>query len=594
MKLKNLLLSTALLGSGMVPISYGQIAVYEIPAISSTPHLPDKIAPELQPATTLRITATPGEFEPASFLVEAKSKIVKFEVTPTALKGPDGATIPAEAMDVRIVKSWYQAGTAWYSYFGDPTRRELVPELLLHDDSLVKVDRKNQQNSLRVGGDYQSISYPLEEAKEGYFNYLTEPVSDAPKLLPVAIPQGENRQFWVTLKVPEDAKPGIYTGQLRLTENGKSVGDLRVELDVLPFKLPTPMTYYNLENEYLVSIYGTDVLDAARRRKLDPEKAKNLQKKIYHNLLDHNVRNIKLSIDINNRKDRDQAREDVRTELRLMKEVGAPMKPLLAAGWVFPSAGDEKREDMAERFRERIDDYIKTVKEEVGHDDIYLSTWDEAGEARTKVFRELAEYTEEQDMKIWMTTHEGRHFNLAGYAIDYANHGGWPDREKAATWHAIGAKIASYASPHTGPENPDVFRRWEGLARYKENYDGSFNYKYFDQLHPTNSAQYKQNIWNDFLRKEFRSFCMVYPTANGMIDTLAWEGFREGIDDVRYATLLKQEAQKAIESGNAEARREAKKALMWLELLDAKSADLNATRQEIIEYILKIQKLTKS
>lgn len=193
-------------------------------------------------------------------------------------------------------------------------------------------------------------------------------------------------------------------------------------------------------------------------------------------------------------------------------------------------------------------------------------------------------------MKVWMTTAKGRHFNLAGYAIDYANHGGWPDRTRAATWHAVGAKIASYAGPHTGPENPDVFRRWEGLARYKENYDGSFNYKYFSQLHPTLYERQKANVWNDFLGTEFRGFNMVYPVATGVIDTLAWEGFREGIDDVRYATLLKMEAQQAMESKNAHARAEAKKALMWLELLDAKKADLNSARQEMIEYILKIKK----
>ena len=27
---------------------------------------------------------------------------------------------------------------------------------------------------------------------------------------------------------------------------------------------------------------------------------------------------------------------------------------------------------------------------------------------------------------------------------------------------------------------------------------------------------------------------MAYPTVDGMIDTIAWEGFREGVDDVRY------------------------------------------------------------
>ncbi len=587
--IKSFIFLNALVGLGTLAHVQGNIHVYEIPAISSVRHLPDKISPQARRDTPLQITATPGEFEPASFLVEAKSGIEKFEVKAEALKSAKGTTISADAIDVRIVKGWYQAGTAWFSYFADPTRREFVPELLLHDETLVKVDREKQENYLRVGNEYRWVSYPKDAATE-FFNYLEEPVSDAPKLLPVAIPKGENRQFWVTLKVPDDAQAGVYTGKLEFTADGNPAGNLGLRVRVLPFKLPTPMTYYNLENEYLVTIYATDVLDISRRLERDPEKAKAHQKAIYRNLLEHNVRNIQSLADINNRKDRDEARNEIRAELRLMKEVVVPMKPLLAAGWVFPSPGDDQREDMEERFRERIDDFVKTVKEEVGHDDIYLSTWDEATEARVKTFRGLTEYTQEQNMKIWMTTAEGSHFNLAGYAIDYANHGGWPQKEKAALWHAVGAKITSYAGPHTGPENPDLFRRWEGLARYKENYDGSFNYKYLNQLQPTNGERSKQNVWNDFINEDYRGFCMVYPTAESVIDTIAWEGFREGIDDVRYATLLKQEAQKAMESGNATARREAKKSLMWLELLDAHTADLNAVRQEMIEYILKIRK----
>jgi hypothetical protein len=190
-----------------------------------------------------------------------------------------------------------------------------------------------------------------------------------------------------------------------------------------------------------------------------------------------------------------------------------------------------------------------------------------------------------------MTTAPGRQFNLAGYAIDYANHGGWPSREQAAPWHAIGAKVASYAGPHTGVENPSVYRLWEGLARYKANYDGSFNYEYFSALNsnPAVAARLKSNLWNDFMGEAFRQFNMVYPTSDGVIDTIAWEGFREGIDDVRYATRLRQVADAAIATGRVEPAHAAKKALMWLELLDEKTADLNATRQEMIEYILKIQ-----
>jgi hypothetical protein len=117
---------------------------------------------------------------------------------------------------------------------------------------------------------------------------------------------------------------------------------------------------------------------------------------------------------------------------------------------------------------------------------------------------------------------------------------------------------------------------------YKAHCDGTFNYIWYEG---------GQNIWNDFTNKTFRCFNMVYPTQNGVIDTLAWEGFREAIGDIRYATQMKMLAEKAIASGNVDARYAGKRALQWLEWVDEKTADLNTVRLEMINYILELQRL---
>ena len=39
---------------------------------------------------------------------------------------------------------------------------------------------------------------------------------------------------------------------------------------------------------------------------------------------------------------------------------------------------------------------------------------------------------------------------------------------------------------------------------------------------------------------KYRDHNLTYPTADGVIDTLAWEGFREAVDDVRYLTTLEK------------------------------------------------------
>ncbi len=564
------------------PWSKGPVECYAVPPLSSNMRLPDRLPEDARLSFELRIVAAQGEFEPASFLISARQNLAKVEFKSTALTGP-GGKIPASAVDIKIVKTWYQGGTAWYSYFGDSNRRELVPELLLNDETLVKVDEEKKENHLRIGGEYRWISYPLDKAEKP-FNHLLEPVADSRTLLPISLEKGRNKQIWITVKVPEEIPGGIYRGRIEITADGKAAGAMELQVKVLPFALPMPKTYYNLENDYLVTMYAVGMLGVAEKYKLPVEVAEKQQMAIFKNLRNHNIFNNRSELDIRSADPAGDAAKITR-ELDMMKEAGFNMKPLLSRAWSYPLNDKET----PEQFQERMNLVAKTLKDGVGHDDIYVTSWDEAGVDRIKIMREATEYTNTQGLKLWVTTSKGKHFDLAGYIIDYANHGGWPDREHAATWHAIGSKVASYAGPHTGPENPDVFRRWEGLARYKANYDGSYNYKYYSQINPSVFDRSKSNVWNDFLGGAFRQFNLVYPTADGVIDTIAWEGFREGIDDVRYATKLKQEAAAAIASGNVKAMHTAKKALMWLELLDDKTADLTAARQEMIEYILKIQ-----
>jgi len=46
--------------------------------------------------------------------------------------------------------------------------------------------------------------------------------------------------FWYTVRVPEDARPGEYRGEVSVTSRGQPVGAIRVLLDVLPIRLEDP------------------------------------------------------------------------------------------------------------------------------------------------------------------------------------------------------------------------------------------------------------------------------------------------------------------------------------------------------------------
>lgn len=157
---------------------------------------------------------------------------------------------------------------------------------------------------------------------------------------------------------------------------------------------------------------------------------------------------------------------------------------------------------------------------------------------------------------------------------------GRPSSNKAAKWHSIGHKIWCYANPQGGVENPEIYRRNFGLLLWTTNYDGAATFSY-----QANAS----NAWNDFDDPVQRDFMMAYPTVNGVIDTIQWEGYREGMDDIRYATTLKLEIEKAKKSADTKIKKEALSAEKWLSELDV-NRDLDTIRLEIINYILKLRK----
>lgn len=560
------------------------LACYVVPAMSSIKRLPEAIPADGKLGDRLNVVAAKGEFEPVSFVVFPFRDFATLEVTATALKGGN-TTIPASAADIKVVKCWYQAGTAWHSYFADPTRRELVPELLLNDERLIEVDRKTKDNYLRVdypkGSEYVWVSYP-KRAAPGRFNYDTEPVADSPGLQPVKLTAGEGKQFWITVKAPKDADAGLYRGKIALVADGQSAGDIALNLRVLPFALPIPRTYYDSEREFYTSIYnhcsmathldlnGSDFKQAERKLRAEME-----------NMRDHNLYRPLV------RTHRGKRPEALKRYLELMKETGLSVKPLFGGvraathyGWMR-TPKNERDPKVFEGYQSLVDQSLRIIQQVLGHQDVYGIGWDEPG-ARTLVSqRECWSYIHGKGVKIY-STGKDMHLDRAGFNEDFCNYPGWPKPESARKWHAIGGRITSYAGPHTGPENPDYIRRAHGMQLYKADYDGTCNYHYYEG---------NPNIWNDFEKHRYRSFCMVYPTKDDVIDTIAWEGFREAIDDVRYATKLRQLAKAAIDSGEVAQLYAGRKALQWLANLDEETVDLNAMRMEMINYILELHKM---
>ena len=95
--------------------------------------------------------------------------------------------------------------------------------------------------------------------------------------------------------------------------------------------------------------------------------------------------------------------------------------------------------------------------------------------------------------------------------------------------------------------------------------------------------------WNDFTGKRYRQHNFVYPTADGLVDTIQWEGYREGIDDLRYLGTLRNAIAAAQKAGGAQAKLAAQ-AQAFLDGMDV-TGDLYAIREQMIDWTLKLGEL---
>jgi hypothetical protein len=125
-----------------------------------------------------------------------------------------------------------------------------------------------------------------------------------------------------------------------------------------------------------------------------------------------------------------------------------------------------------------------------------------------------------------------------------------------------------------GVEDPVIYRRNFGLVLWRSGYDGAMDYAYQHAFH---------SIWNDFDDTDYRDHVFAYPTVDGVVGTVQWEGFREAVDDVRYVTTL----ERAI--AGAANRTRSRQAQAWLETVDVAQGNMDETRAIIAEWITQLR-----
>ncbi len=538
---------------------------YAVPAMSTLQRLPDVYPDDGIAGGVVRIVAAKDEYEPGAFLIRAARDLGKTQLALTPFKTADGKVFPAEDLDLKFVKVWYQNGNAWYSYFGD-TNFKLVPELLVNDEDLIRVDTAKRANYARLsfadGKTGEQWINPPREMNRVFWDFhrsipafqpMRPEFRDAATLQPVDLPKGAFKSFFLTARVRAATPAGLYTGAVRVGGHG----EIPVAIRVLDFALPRPKCYFDDNLDFYVSSYTYNCFAMIMAQNGgDIDLAKRQFKATMENLVAHNQ-------DINWLRWGLQA--ETFTCWRLMKEAG--LRTDVAVGGV----GAASTAAGARRNAEAVDRLL-------GHHNVYIGYGDEPSPRWVEAKRHIFKTNQEAGFKFILAGKD-QVFRKAGYIYDWHNVAKAPeDSSTTALWNQFGSSphVAWYAAMHVGVENPEYNRRQNGLAAYLAGYSALCNYAHHYGPYNDDATGYRPMVF-------------AYGVYDGVLDTLQWEGFREGVDDIRYATAMVKLAREAAKSSTTDVRYAGNKALQYLASFKRDSDDLNTARGEMVRHILALR-----
>jgi cysteine-rich repeat protein len=549
-------------------ISSGQ-TIYVYPTITNNIVFPDTVLPNKYISNNISVDGSPGEYRSASFVIRPSENITSVTATISNLTG-SGGTINNNAVDIRVVKTWYQAGIA----VTETKNKILTPELLLKDDSLIKVE--NDENYLKLtSGNYVWISNDEKKTGSTIIKVGDMPVQDSGTLLPVDIPATINKQFWITIKIPDTVNAGTYNGTIQLNSSSGKIGTLQLELKVLPIRLKTPILDYSL-------FYNGRLDNNWPEGSISSEfKSETQMRAELKNMFNHGVNNPTVfqgSASPNPDKTWYTPYQESYSESdeKLLDKVLTMRKNAGMKGSLFFVAlshacctGDlSKIKNMIKYLLNFISQYGINELYVYGHDEQSITSKD-----RTEIFA-----VHEAGGKVFNSEYVAGAADSAADILDLVNASGTPDASLAAKYHSYGHKIYSYNNPQSGIERPETYRRNFGLLLWQKDYDGTILWAYQTSF---------GSVWNDFDYSTWRDENFTYPTINGVIDTIQWEGFREGVNDVRYLSTLLDVIKKAKASGKNTSAAEA-----WVANLknsNLANSNLDNVRSNMIDYILSLQ-----
>ena len=574
--------------AGELPATGGDVASGPVTAYTVDPYGQERLVPYELPrfgelTGALNLVAAQGQREVGSLLVVALAPVKSFTLRPTGLVC-EGRALPADKIDVKLVKRWFRGGGAWLSYHLDIRQRILTPHLLVNDDDLIEVDELRLRNRLRLdypeGTRYVDVSTLKAGQQAWRYNV---PFRDAPTLQPIKsfTEPGRNQQYAIAVSVPTNAVPGLYTGRLELVCDGKAAGAVDFRLRVLPFALPDEPASY----EDLSRIYWSHMNKLPEPEGFTHEERVESVRDAMANIQSHGMNHTTGLY-------ADPIRARMALEAGFIPDYVFGLPKFDDWRSYFPGVPGSKltpadRElglRAARRGNRRTTDFIRKTlpgavpmvifySESSAYAPLNIAQGEQAAAAHAEGWQVFA--------------HGGRrNLTFAGDIQDMESDT-TVDRDLADQWHAGGGSVIAYAQPFASPENPAIHRRRLGFERYKgARYDGNMQHGFKTGRVPFN--EFAPDPGGD---GNYRCNEMAMPKYGGAIYTICWDGVGAAFDDIRYATLLKKTATECLASKDEEIRREARRQLIWLEQRDGWNTDLRMLRLAMIDRILTLRQL---
>ena len=531
------------------------ITTYVVPAISNNKILPNSdISDELQ-SNTIYIKSSVSEYTCASFVIKS-DKDININVKISDLTGIS-STISKNNIDLKYVECWYQGG------INTDTTHKLghyyTPELLVNDPKLIKtncdeweyynIPNESAKNELKLNtGKYIDITSKTPSTSGFYKPTITErPIYDADYLQPINLIKNYNKQIWITTHVPEGTVAGTYTGVITIETSDYILKSINISIEVLPITLLQSSKEYSIYHRSQLKDVGT----------ISSE--------------DKNIEQYEAELD-------DMAKHGIISPSCYQLPSDSLLSSVLSLRQqYFPTCTNLYIVSRSIKNITLSDiSTLITTGTTYGINKVYIYGYDES-DMNTAEIRAQIQTVHDNGAFVFCAQKPTYALSVKD-VLDLAIGSSSFTTAQIAEFQATGHKVFSYGHPQTVLEYPLTFRRNYGLYLWQNNYDGAMPYAYQHAM---------RDIYSDFDDEIYRDHCFAYPTANGVLDTLQWEGFREGVNDIRYMTTL--------ESTVAEANVNNIDTLtidLWLndlKIIDLTTVNLDVIRNEIMNYIIDLR-----